>query len=81
VTRATLKLEIPASPEERAALRKALLRARATELGEMRRRGTRHSLGYGDAAARETMLDETREAELRHEMLDRLIAALGEAPE
>lgn len=69
------------SDDERAALRKALLAARATELAEMRRRGTRHSLGYGSDTARETMLEETRQAELRWRMLDRLVAALDEGAE
>ena len=75
-----IRIEVPIeSEEERAALRKALLAARATELGEMRRRSTRHSLGYGSDSARGTMLDEAREAELRWQMLDRLVDALDEA--
>jgi hypothetical protein len=72
-----LRLEIPIDGEEElAALEGALLAARADELSQMRRRGARHALGYGSDAARETMSDEVDQAERRHEMLDRLIAAL-----
>ena len=72
-----LRLEIAIeSDEELAALEGALIAARASELSQMRRRGTRHALGYGSDSARETMSDEMDHAERRHAMLDRLLAAL-----
>ena len=75
-----LRLDVPIeSDEELAALEGALIAARATELSQVRRRGTRHALGYGSDAARETMTDEVEHAERRHAMLDRLLAALKEA--
>jgi hypothetical protein len=64
------------SPDERAALEQALLRARATELAEVRRNQVRLSAGYGDRDQRETMTDEADRAALRHSMLDRLLAAI-----
>jgi hypothetical protein len=72
-----LRLEIPIESEaELAALEGALISARASELSQMRRRGTRHALGYGSDSARETMTDEIEQAERRHAMLDRLLIAL-----
>jgi hypothetical protein len=64
------------SPEERAALEQAVLRARATELAEVRRNQVRLSAGYGDREGRETMTDESARAHARWTMLDRLIAAI-----
>ena len=64
------------SDAERAALEQALLRARASELTEVRRRDTRLITGYGDSTTRETMSDETERAQLRWTMLDRVLAAL-----
>lgn len=75
--RRVLRLEIPLeSDEELAALEGALLAARASELSQMRRRATRHALGYGTDAARETMTDEVDLHERRREMLDRVLRAL-----
>lgn len=75
-----LRLEIPIdSEDELAALEGALIAARATELSQIRRRGVRHSMGYGSDAARETMTDEVDKAERRHRMLDRVLTALKEA--
>jgi len=72
-----LRLTIPvASAEERAALEQALLRARASELSEVRRRDTRLGAGYGDDTTRERMSDESARARLRWTMLDRVLAAL-----
>jgi hypothetical protein len=65
------------SAEERAALEQALLRARATELGEVRRRNVRLVTGYGDATSRDAMSGEADRAQLRWTMLDRLLAALN----
>ena len=71
----TLRLSIE-SDDERAALEQALLRARATELAEVRRKQVRLSAGYGDGGTRETMAGEAGQAQLRWTMLDRLLAAL-----
>ena len=64
------------SEAERAALEQALLRARASELTEVRRRDTRLITGYGDDTTRQTMNDEAAGAQLRWTMLDRVLAAL-----
>ena len=64
------------SEAERAALEQALLRARASELTEVRRRDTRLITGYGDDTTRQTMNDEADRAQLRWTMLDRVLAAL-----
>ena len=76
----TIRLEVHVeSDEELAALRGALLAARASELAEARRRGDRLSFGYGSESAREAMSDQAAWAGLRHAMLDRLIDALASA--
>jgi hypothetical protein len=78
--RRVLRLEIPIeSDEELAALEGALLAARAAELSQMRRRGLRHDLGYGNDSARETMTDELDHAERRWTMLGRLLESLQAA--
>ncbi len=61
------------------ALEGALLAARASELSQIKRRGARHSFGYGSESARETMTDEVDHHERRWAMLDRLIGAIREA--
>ena len=72
-----VELSVPIdSDAERAALEQALLRARATELSEVRRRDTRLITGYGDATSRGSMTGEAERAQLRWMMLDRLLAAL-----
>jgi hypothetical protein len=68
------------SDEELAALEQALLRARATELGEVRRTEVRLGAGYGDATTRASMTGEGARARLRHEMLGRVIRALRDRP-
>jgi hypothetical protein len=76
-TDGTLELRIPvANTRERAALEQALLRARATELTEVRRRQVRLSAGYGDPTTRDSMDDEAETAQLRWTMLDRLVKAM-----
>ena len=70
-----LRLRID-SEEERAALEQALLRARATELAEVRRNQVRLSAGYGDATTRDSMTGEAGRAQLRLTMLDRLLTEL-----
>ena len=61
------------SEEERTALEQALLRARATELAEVRRNQVRLSAGYGDPTTRDAMSGEAGRAQLRWTMLDRLL--------
>jgi len=76
-----LRLEVPIEGNaDREALRGALLAARASELSELQRRAARHSFGYGSDTARETMSDEVADRRRRWAMLDRLLAALDEAP-
>ena len=72
-----LRIEIAIeSQEDIRALRSALLAARASELAEIRRRSGRLSFGYGTDSARDGMSSEVRARERRHEMLDRLLAAI-----
>lgn len=79
MTRFEIQLD---SDEEHDALEQALLRARATELSEVRRHQTRLVAGYGDATTRQAMTGEAGRAELRRRMLDRVLRALrGEPPE
>jgi hypothetical protein len=61
------------------ALETALIRARATELSEVRRRQTRLITGYGDETSRGVMDDEGRRAQDRHDALDALLAAVRQA--
>jgi hypothetical protein len=72
-------LRIPASHDERRALRAALLAARASELGELQRRGGRLAYGYGSESAREGMSGEVASRRMRVQMIDRLLRALDEA--
>lgn len=71
--------ELPDDPDALDELERALLKARATELGEVRRRNVRLTAGYGDATNRDVMDDEGRRAQLRHDGLAALLAALREA--
>lgn len=61
------------------ALETALIRARATELSEVRRRQTRLITGYGDATTRDVMDEEGRRAQERHDALSALIDSLAMA--
>ncbi len=61
------------------ALERALLKARAGELSEVRRRGVRLTAGYGDSTNRDVMGDEARRAELAHDVLTSLLEALRAA--
>jgi hypothetical protein len=70
-----LHLEI-ADDEELAELERALLRARAAELGDVRRRTVRLTAGYGDDTTREVLDDEGRRAQLRYGLLSKLLDAL-----
>ena len=67
------------SDEELAELEVALLKARATELGEVRRRQVRFTAGYGDATTRDVLDDEGRRAQVRYDVLSRLLAAVRAA--
>lgn len=71
-----LQLDSAAEVEE---LRRALLKARAAELSEVRRRDVRLTAGYGDATNREVMDDEARRAQARHDVLSKLLEALDRA--
>jgi hypothetical protein len=70
-----IRLDIE-SDAELDALEGALLAARASELSQIKRRGARHSFGYGSESARETMSAEVDHHERRWAMLDRLLAAI-----
>ena len=61
------------------ALEQALLRARAGELNEVRRRGVRLTAGYGDPTNREVMDDEARRAQARYDTLGAVLEALAAA--
>ena len=63
----TLHLAI-ADDEELAELERALLRARAAELGDVRRRNVRLTAGYGDDTTREVLDDEGRRAQIRYDV-------------
>ena len=71
-----LELESDAAFE---ALERALLKARASELSEVRRRGVRLTAGYGDPTDRDVMDDEARSAQLRYDVLNGLLTALRAA--
>jgi Mg2+ and Co2+ transporter CorA len=75
-TTRAIDLHLELSADELEELERALLKARATELGEVRRRGVRLTAGYGDATTRDVLDDEGRRAQLRHDALTRLIDAL-----
>jgi hypothetical protein len=76
----TLRIELPIDDDDLPTLRGALLAARATELAELRRRGFRHSAGYGSDSARTVMTAEVEHHQRRIELLDRLIEALPAGP-
>lgn len=61
------------------ALETALLRARASELTEVRRRQVRLTAGYGDASTRAVMDDEGHRAQLRYDALTGLLEAIRTA--
>lgn len=71
-----LVIRIAATPEERRALRSALLAARASELAGLQRWRGRLSFGYGSDSAREGMSEDVERLRVRHDMVDRLVAAL-----
>lgn len=73
-----LRLELD-SDEAFDALERALLKARASELSEVRRRDVRLTAGYGDPTNRDMMDDEARRAQQRHDALTALLDALRAA--
>jgi hypothetical protein len=72
-------LRLDLEPDDLDALETALLRARASELSEVRRRDVRLTAGYGDATTRDVMDDEGRKAQRRHDALTALLGALRAA--
>jgi hypothetical protein len=68
-----LVIDLSDGEADRDALRQALLRARATELGEVRRLEVRLSAGYGDPTTRVAMSGELDRARRRLAMLGRLL--------
>ena len=73
-----LRLEL-ADDEVVEDLERALLRARATELSDVKRRNIRLTAGYGDVTARDVMDDEARRAQRRHDALTLLLDAIRTA--
>jgi len=69
------------SDEELDELEKVLLKARATELAEVRRQNLRFTAGYGDATSRDVMDEVGRLAQVRYELLTRLIEAISRVRE
>jgi hypothetical protein len=73
----TVRLEL--DDEEMTELERALLKAHAAELGEVRRSQVRLTAGYGDATTREVLDDEGRRAQVRHDVLAKLLEAMRSA--
>ena len=71
-----LELRIDLDGEELDELERALLKARAAELTEVRRRQVRLTAGYGDATTREVLDDEGRRAQVRYDVLTKVLEAL-----
>jgi len=74
-----VRLDLTATEAELDALERALLKARAGELSEVRRRGVRLTAGYGDPTNRDVMDDEARRAQQAHDALTALLDALKAA--
>ena len=72
----TIEFRLDLTDDELAELERVLLKARATELGEVRRRQIRLAAGYGDSTTREVLDDEADRAQLRHDAVSRLLEAL-----
>lgn len=71
-----LRIDIAVSGQEAEALERALLKARASELSEVKRRNVRLTAGYGDPTNRDVMDDEARSAQLGYDVLTTLLDAL-----
>ena len=72
---ADLRLELQATDLDD--LERILIRARAAELHEVRRRNVRLTAGYGDATNRATMDDEAVAAQRRYDLLTRVLEGLA----
>ena len=72
----TTELRLDLTDDELAELERVLLKARATELGEVRRRQVRLTAGYGDSTTRQVLDDEADRAQLRYDALTKLVEAL-----
>lgn len=77
--RPPIPLRLELDGDQLDALEQALLRARATELAEVRRRGIRLTAGYGDATTREVLDDEGDRAQRRHDALSTVLEAVRAA--
>lgn len=73
-----VRIDLELDAEDLRTLRGALLAARATELAEAQRRGFRQSYGKASDSAAASMSAEVAHHMRRIELLDRLIAALGD---
>lgn len=71
-----LELRLDLDEEQITELERVLLKARAAELGEVRRRQVRFTAGYGDETTRDVLDDEGRRAQIRYEVLSKLLEAL-----
>lgn len=71
-----LELRLDLDEEQIAELERVLLKARAAELGEVRRRQVRLTAGYGDETTREVLDDEGRRAQVRYDVLTKLLEAV-----
>ena len=76
----TIEFRLDLTDDELAELERVLLKARATELGEVRRRQIRLAAGYGDSTTREVLDDEADRAQMRYGLLSELIEALRSGP-
>jgi hypothetical protein len=74
--RSGLDLRLDLDDGELLELERALLRARAAELSEVRRRQVRLTAGYGDETTREVLDDEGRRAQIRYDVLTKLLESL-----
>ena len=76
----TIEFRLDLTDDELAELERVLLKARATELGEVRRRQIRLGAGYGDSTTREVLDDEADRAQLRHDVLSKVLEGLRTVP-
>ena len=77
--RRSVELRLEVDDEEREELERVLLKARAAELTEVRRRQVRFTAGYGDATTREVLDDEGRRAQLGYDLLTKLLEAVRQS--
>jgi hypothetical protein len=74
-----LRVDLTLSDAELDALEQALLKARASELSEVRRRDVRLTAGYGDPTNRDVMGDEAAAAQLRYDVISSLLDVIRAA--